>query len=496
MGSVRKQLLAGAILGISLALAACGPSGSAGRIDVVIIGEPASLFQQGIRLSAGAQHLRAAHVEGLVAFDSAGNVVPAIAERWIVTDDGLSYIFRLRDSTWPDGEPIAAADIEVAFQDLLERLEGTSLGLDLAKVTEIRAMTGRVVELRLSSPMPEFLRLLAQPELGIVKSGSGAGPMVMSRDEDRPVARLSALPPETRGFPAREDWQAQARPVTVRSLPSAKAVEAFSNGEVDLILDGRLSNLPEVELGPLSRGAIQVDPALGLFGLAFRNELGLLEAPGRREALSMALDRAGLIQPFSLGGWQATSWIVPPVLFEGREVAASRWNGLSLEERRAIAAARIEAWTSQSPDNQPTVTIGLPPGPGSDLLFQGIAAAWATIGVRARQVASGTGADLEMHDRLARYSSPRWFLNQFHCGLRIGLCSEEADALVREALQTADPAAKQALYIEAHGELIEREAFIPLGAPVRWALVRGALQAYQPNPWGLHPLFPLSQPPN
>ncbi|MEE4154483.1 MAG: ABC transporter substrate-binding protein [Erythrobacter sp.] len=482
------------VLGSSLALAACGQPGAAGPIDVVIIGEPPSLFQQGIRLSAGAQHLRAAHVEGLVAFDSAGNVVPAIAERWIVTDDGLSYIFRLRDSTWPDGEPIAAEDVETALQDLIDRLEGTSLGLDLAKVVEIRAMTGRVVELRLSSPMPEFLRLLAQPELGIVKNGSGAGPMIMSRDEDQPIARLSALPPETRGQPAREDWQALARPVTVRSLPSAKAIDAFSNGEVDLILGGRLSNLPEVELGPLSRGAIQVDPALGLFGFVFRNEEGLLEDPARREALSMALDRAALIEPFALGGWQATSWIVPPALFDGRDLAASRWNELSLEERRVIAAARIRSWTALSPDNEPLVTVGLPPGPGSDLLFRGIAEAWAAIGVRARQVASGTGADLELHDRLARYASPRWFLNQLHCGLRVGLCSEEADALVSDALEAADPAAKRLLYLEAHRELIEREAFIPLGAPVRWALVRGALQAYQPNPWGLHPLFPLSQP--
>lgn len=489
-----KTSLALGACSIGLGLSACAPQQSGGPVDVVIIGESSTLFPEGIRMSVGGQHVRAASAEGLVALDPAGRIVPAIAERWIVTDDGLSYIFRLRDSAWPDGEPITAEDVERALKDLLSQLEGTSLGLDLAKVTEIRAMTGRVVELRLSSPMPDFLRLLAQPELGIVKAGSGAGPMVVSRDEDLAIARLSALPPEARGLPARQDWEALARPVTVRALPAARAIEAFSNGEVDLILNGRISNLPEVELGPLSRGAIQVDPALGLFGFVFTREDGLLEDPARREALSMAIERSALIEPFALGGWQASSWIVPRELFEGRELTVSRWGDLSLEERRTIAAARIGSWIAENPETEPVVTVALPAGPGSDLLFAGIAEAWAAIGVSAQQVPSGEEADLELRDRLARYSSPRWFLNQFHCALEIGLCSEAADALVEQSLTALDPAEKQALLLEAQSELLAREVFIPLGAPVRWSLVRGALQAYQPNPWGLHPLFPLSQP--
>ena len=186
-----------------------------------MFGNSNSLFQQGVRLSNGAQHLRAATHEGLVALDPAGQVIPAIAERWIITDDAMRYIFRLRDSTWPDGTEITADDVQRELRDIIARLEGTSLGLDLAKVTEVRAMTGRVVEVRLSGPMPEFLRLLAQPELGFAERGGGAGtgPMIMSRDDDLRLARLSALPPEERGLPAREDWEALSRTLTVRAMP-------------------------------------------------------------------------------------------------------------------------------------------------------------------------------------------------------------------------------------------------------------------------------------
>ena len=476
-----------------LALASCGPSTDSGPVDVAIIGEPQSLFQQGVRLSPAAQHLRAASFEGLVALDPAGQIVPAIAERWIVTDDGLSYIFRLRSTTWSDGEPITANDVRTLLIDTIARLEGTSLGLDLAKVTEVRAMTGRVVELRLSSPMPDFLRLLAQPELGFVKSGGGSGPMVVSREDDEPVARLSALPPEERGFPAREDWEELARGITVRALPAEQAVEAFSDGEIDLLLNGRLSSFPLAQLGPLSRGAIQVDPALGLFGLVVRNDSGMLGDPARREALSMALDRNALIQPFGLGGWQPTTWIVPPALFNAPAYPDSRWDALSLDERVAVARRRISAWETETGDDA-VLRIGLPDGPGSDLLFDQLADRWGEIGITVLRVAPGEGADLELRDRLARYSSPRWFLNQFNCELEIGLCSPETDRLVRESLQLRDPVEKERVLAEAHAALVSEEVFIPLGAPVRWSLVRGALNAYQANQWGLHPLFPLSQP--
>lgn len=158
-----------------------------------------------------------------------------------------------------------------------------------------------------------------------------------------------------------------------------------------------------------------------------------------------------------------------------------------------MAAARIAAWESSSGEDA-ELRIGLPEGPGSDLLFEQLREAFGAIGVGVTMVAPGAGADLELRDRLARYSSPRWFLNQFNCELEIGLCSPEVDALVREALTLSEPVAKEQILARAHAELVASEVFIPLGAPVRWALVRGGNDTYQGNQWGLHPLFPLSQP--
>ena len=149
-----------------------------GAVDVAFIDTPESLFASGVRLSAGAQHLRAATGAGLVALDAEGETVPALADRWIVTDDGRSYIFRLRDGTWPDGRDLTAESARTALNEAIGRLRGTSLGLDLAPVAEVRAMAGRVIEIRLSSPVPMLLQLLAQPELALTHGVGGSGDMI------------------------------------------------------------------------------------------------------------------------------------------------------------------------------------------------------------------------------------------------------------------------------------------------------------------------------
>lgn len=476
-------------------LSACGPDGPRGPVQVVVIGEEGELEANGVRLSPAGQHLRAATAEGLVSLDATGEVIPALAERWIITDDGRSYIFRIRNAQWSDGAPITANQLRQSLRSGLSRLRGTSLGLDLAAVEDVRAMTGRVIEIRLASPMPDFLRLLAQPELGLRRGDVGAGPMLAEALEPGDGLQLTALPPQMRGLPADENWEERVRALVLRAMPAARAAQAFASGTVDLVLNGRIESLPLADTGPLSRGTIRLDGTLGLFGLVFRHDDGFLGDALRREALAMAIDRDGLIQPFNIGGWRSATWIVPLGTLGEAGPQAPRWDNLSLQQRRSLARQRVVAW-EQANGEEARVRIALPEGPGSDMLFAQLEGDFNLIDVEAERVAPGAPADLELRDRLARYDSPRWYLNQFHCGLRLGLCSPEADALVAQAVEQADPLAKLQLLAEAHRELVRAEVFIPLGAPVRWSLVRGDVFGFEANQWGLHPLFPLVLPPS
>ncbi len=483
--------------------AGCG-RGDNSALEIAIIGSSEGMFEDGTRLPSAGQHLRAATAEGLVTLNAEGHVIPALADRWIVTDDGRSYIFRLRSGTWSGGTELTAERAADSLRRLVRQLRGTSMGRDLSQIDQIRAMAGRVVEIRLKGPMPDFLQLLAQPELGLRREEAGAGPLSLRRVGDAGV--LSMMSPEQRGLPITEGWQNYVRELRVHALPAADAIERFDEGSVDLVLNGRIQDLPLADTGPLSRGTVRLDPAIGLFGLTVARAEGFLAEAAGREAVSMAIDRDAMIAPFNVGGWNPTTRIVSPGMTADLGTIGERWQNMTLAQRRLAAGARVTAWRNanavSAPDGEagesraerPAVelSVELPPGPGAELLFARLAEDLAAIGITLRRAEGDAPADLVLIDRAARYASALWFLNQFHCSLGRGLCSSEADARVDEAMATADPSERAALLAEAEAELTQANVFIPFGQPVRFSLVRSDITGYAANQWVFHPLPDLA----
>ncbi|HWU01604.1 MAG TPA: ABC transporter substrate-binding protein, partial [Novosphingobium sp.] len=141
---------------ICAALAACGKLQDQ-PIRVAIIADPLAPFATGPTPGPAATLLRGATAEGLVSLDADGKVIPALADRWIVTDDGLSYILRMRDGTWADGARLTGESARAALQRAIAAQAGTPLGVDLRAIEEVRATAGRVIEVRLSRPVPDML---------------------------------------------------------------------------------------------------------------------------------------------------------------------------------------------------------------------------------------------------------------------------------------------------------------------------------------------------
>lgn len=501
-GWASRLVLAVALAGAGAGLSGC-ESKRHGPLPIALAGDETA-FQTAGRLSPSAQVLRAATVEGLVGFDAEGRVIPAIAERWIVTDDGLSYIFRLREGIWPDGTPIDAASVVTALRRARASFSGRALGVDLAPIDDIRAMTDRVVEIDLTAPMPDLLTLLAQPELGLPRKRLGSGPLGLRRDgpdhsgSPYPVLRaaLSPIPPERRGLPAQEGFARSVRGLALEVEPMAQAVQRFNDGAVDVALGGTVDTLPLTTSNGLSRGNVQFDPVIGLYGLIVENADGFLSDPARREALALAIDRDGLVNAMGVGGWRATTRLVAPEVADDQGTVGERWAGTTLDQRRALARQRVQAWRaagSSGTASAPVLRLAAADGPGSRLVVGRLKADFAAIGVTLERVGEGERADLRLYDKVARYARVSWFLDQFACSVTPATCSVGGDVLVAQALGMHDPRARADLLAQAERAVTQANGFIPIAQPVRWSLVRSGMTGFAPNPWGWHSLVPFSQ---
>ena len=59
--------------------------------------------------------------EGLMRYDENDKLVPAQAESYEVSDDGMTYTFKLRDGLkWSNGDPLTAKDFEYAWKRVID----------------------------------------------------------------------------------------------------------------------------------------------------------------------------------------------------------------------------------------------------------------------------------------------------------------------------------------------------------------------------------------
>ena len=476
-------------------LAGCGRA-DGGALPLALIGDGSATQLAAARPIAGqpplgpaGQILRAATAEGLVGFDAEGRVVAALADRWVVTDDGENYIFRLRDGNWPDGKPITAETAALLLRRTLAGLRGSALGADMAAISEVRVMAGRVIEIDLAAPMPDLLALLAQPELGLVSDGRGSGPMT-AKGAARQVT-LDLLPPERRGLPTDPDFADRTRKLSISLADAGHAVARFNDGFVDAVLGGTVDSLPLAGAGGLTRGNVQLDPVMGLYGLRVETDEGFLGDPANREALAMAIDRETLLGTFNIGGWAPTSRLVSPQVEGDLGTIGERWQSLSLAQRRAAAAARVVIWKNGG-HALAVLRVATPGGAGSQRLLDRLRSDWGAIGIGIYPVGPNAPAEIRLVDRVATYASSSWFLNQLGCEVVKIVCSPAGDARVAEARRTRDAQQRAALLAEAEAEITATNGFIPSARPLRWSLVRNSVTGFAPNPLGWHPLPPLA----
>jgi peptide/nickel transport system substrate-binding protein len=104
--------------------------------------------------------------EGLTTIDGmTGDVIPALAESWEQTPDGLQIVFTLRSGLrWSDGEPLTADDVVFTYNQLYFNEAVPTAIRDILRIGEaqalptVRKLDDRRVEFTVPEPFAPFLR--------------------------------------------------------------------------------------------------------------------------------------------------------------------------------------------------------------------------------------------------------------------------------------------------------------------------------------------------
>ena len=475
------------LLLMSATLAGCSEGVDNERVRVDVIEErPRPFNVSATPLPLASAYLRAATAQGLVTFDEKGRVAPGLANRWIVTEDGMSYIFRLNKTQWNDGRVLESQEVARLLTARIRELEKGSLGAELGVIDRVVAMTGKVVEIRLKAPMPYLLELLALPEFGLLSRGAGSGPMQAKKFGQAMQLRRN----ETDAEGVQSLGNAL---VTLRRGAASLVLARYVLGQTDLVEGGRFESFPLLEAAKVRADEISFDAVPGLFGLQVVGSGAFLADRDNRAAIAMAIDRPKLLTAFDIVAWRETVTLVPESLPNRADIARPDWASPSMDDRKSVAAATVATWKAAN-GTVPTLRVALPRGYGSRIFFARLRADLAPIGIDVERVTPDRPHDLRLIDVTAEQSSPAWYLDQLSCKLA-AICSERADGIVAEARLASDIAERARLLGEAETELQSTVAFIPIANPLRWSVVRPGLLGHFANGRGWHLLQYLGRDP-
>ena len=175
MKTKKRVLSAGLTFAAALLLAACGQSGSDTKTYSSTFSGNPTTFNYLLDYYADNTAIITNLVDGLLENDNHGNLVPSLAEDWSVSNDGLTYTYKLRkDAKWftADGEeyaPVKAQDFVTGIKyavdnksqaiDLIQNsIKGlndyiTGADSDFSKVG-VKAIDDQTVEYTLARPEP------------------------------------------------------------------------------------------------------------------------------------------------------------------------------------------------------------------------------------------------------------------------------------------------------------------------------------------------------
>ena len=243
--------------------------------------------------------------EGLTRFAADGSVIPGLAERWDISEDGLGYTFYLRQGVkFHDGSDMNAADVVFSL-DRARAEDSTNAQKGLfAAIASVEALDELTVQVTLSQPTGAFLFNMAwgdavilpeeATEVQLKTAPNGTGAFVFGNWVQGDQITLNRNP-NYWGTPA----MLESATIKYISDPSA-AYAALMAGDIDAFpVFPAPENLAQFAADP--RFSVIVGSTEGETILAMNNAQPPLDNVLVREAIAHAIDRQAIIDGAMFG---------------------------------------------------------------------------------------------------------------------------------------------------------------------------------------------------
>ena len=413
----------------------------------------------------------------LVEPDENLEMVPALAETWEVSEDGLTYTFDLRDGvTWHDGSPLLASDVVYSY----DRWQ-TNNFWRFAEGTEVTAPDDDTVVFSLPAPAPNFLANLgAYKGLAVVQPANvdsgdiqtmpiGTGPFKVGAWNIGDSVELVRNDDYWGDAPAIDG-------VTYRFVPDPTvALTNLQAGEVHWT-----DNLPVQQVNSLKDSTdivVESVPSNDYFYFAQNQAREPYSDVRVRQALAWAIDRDAIVQAAWFGNAAANQTAIPSTsgwYYDYAPYTRDLDQASALLEEAGVEDLEIDLMVVSTETAAVTAA-------------QVIAANLADIGVTVsiRQLDSTTwiadqgdgNFDIFMWSWIGNLDPSDFYYSQHHSagGFNAqGYNNPEVDALLDQAAAETDRDARKALYDQAAKLIVDDASYVYLANP---AIVQG----YNPN---------------
>lgn len=272
--------------------------------------------------------------EGLLKLDENGDPEAGQAEKWEVSEDGLTYTFHLRDGLkWSDGSDLTAEDFVYSWQRVCdpnvaapyaETVLGMVEGYDKAVAGDIEklgveAKDDKTFVVHLANPCPYFESLAAFATLNPVQKETietngdawateadtyiSNGPFYMAEWVPGSYVLMKKNP---------NYWDADSIKldgIKFSLIEDANAAySAYQTGEILMVKDVPTEEIPSLK----DNDEFHVEPLIGTYYISLNLEKAPFDNKLVREALSLAIDREYVANTLMQGTYSPAGNIVGP----------------------------------------------------------------------------------------------------------------------------------------------------------------------------------------